>query len=278
MAQQIIKSNSAPIIHYSGIKHVKKGERFFKPMHNHPDCVEILLILEGEGTYNIDGTNYKVEPQSIVIYNQGVWHEEKGEIDKPHKMLYVAFSNVSIEGLPEGHVINKNVPPIIPIENFIIVEELFKELVKEMESKDFESYWVARNLAGALLGFILRNIYKRKTNNKKQNSHKIIVEAKHYIQENYHQNITLQELAKISFISPYYLSHIFKDLTGQTPFQYLMQYRIEVAKHLLLNSNSTINEITYQVGYQSETHFQNLFKKIVGTPPGKYREIKKKSD
>jgi AraC-like DNA-binding protein len=271
MDQQIIKSTSAPFIHYSGEVNHKKGNEFFKALHNHPECTEILLILEGEGTYKIDGIDFKVEPQSIVIYNQGVWHEERGVIHKPHKMLYVAFSNFNIEGLPEGYLIGKGVPPVIPIENFLLVEEIFKELVKEDGSNDFESNWVARNLAGVLLGFILRNIYKRSSNRKKSNSHKIIVEVKHYIQENYHQNITLQELARISYISPYYLSHLFKELTGLTPFQYLMKYRIEVSKHLLLNSNLTINEITYQVGYQSETHFQNLFKKIVGTTPGKYR-------
>ncbi|WP_249596782.1 AraC family transcriptional regulator [Peribacillus frigoritolerans] len=272
MSQQLIKSESAPFIHNAGIKHVKEGETFFKAMHNHPECAEILLILEGEGTYSIDGISYKVEPQSIVIYNQGVWHEERAVSNKPHKMLYAAFSNFKVEGLPDGHLVSKNVSPIAPIENFLLIEELFKELVKESESTDFESNWVARNLVGALLGLILRNIYKRGSTKKNSNKHKIIGEVKHYIQENYHQNITLEELAKISYISPYYLSHLFKELTGITPFQYLMQYRIEVSKHLLINSNSTINQISYQVGYQSETHFQNLFKKIVGVTPGKYRE------
>ncbi|MEH7082901.1 hypothetical protein V7139_09230 [Neobacillus drentensis] len=54
---------------------VNKGESFSNPMHNHPDFVEILLILEGEVTYNMDGTNH----QTIVIYTKeyGTKIEEK---------------------------------------------------------------------------------------------------------------------------------------------------------------------------------------------------------
>jgi AraC-like DNA-binding protein len=64
---------------------------------------------------------------------------------------------------------------------------------------------------------------------------------------------------------------MFRKVTGINFTDYLARLRIERAKNLLLNPNLRISEIAYEVGFQSLTHFNRVFKKIVGQPPTEYR-------
>ena len=258
-----------PVIHNAGEDRAKTNTRFFKAMHNHPNSTEILLTTEGNGFYNIDGVTHEVKPQSIIVYNKGVWHEEKSDAQTIIK--YVAFSNIKIQGLPDDFLIHREKNPVFQTGDFFTFKQLFEEIIQENNSNKVESQWIARHLVGVLIGKIMRTLSNKETVHKQSNGHKIVEETKHYIQENYHQNIKLGDLAQVVYVSPYYLSHLFKKMTKTSPIQYLIQYRIEVAKHLLLTTNLTITEIAIKVGYQSETHFQNTFKKIAGVTPGQYR-------
>lgn len=71
--------------------------------------------------------------------------------------------------------------------------------------------------------------------------------------------------------STFYFCKIFRKVTGLNFTDYLSRLRIEKAKNLLLNPNLRISEIAYEVGFQSLTHFNRVFKKIVGQSPTSYR-------
>jgi AraC-like DNA-binding protein len=273
MSQQLMIEETVPFIHNAGEVNHRQGSKFFKAMHNHPDSTEVLLICEGRGKYNIGGVSYDVKPYSIVIYNKGIWHEESAINDKKHTMKYIAFSNVKVKGLDADCLISESRNPIFYPENFFEFRELFDGIIKENRLKGSDSQWIARHLTGVLIGRILRSINNGNAIDKQSNAVKVVEEAKHYIQENYYQNITLEDLASATYLSPYYLSHLFKEKVKVSPIQYLIQYRIEVAKHLLLTTNLTISEIAIKVGYQSETHFQNTFKRAVERTPGQYRNM-----
>lgn len=258
-----------PIIHNTGEDRARKNTNFFKAMHNHPNSTEILLITEGHGYYNIDGVTYEVKPQSIIVYNKGVWHEERS--DSQTIIKYIAFSNIKVQGLPDDFLVQSDKNPVLQTGDFFKFKQLFEEIIQENNSNKVESQWIARHLVGVLIGKVLRVLSNKETVHRKSNVNKLIEEAKHYIQENYHQNIRLADLVQVVYVSPYYLSHLFKKVTKTSPIQYLIQYRMEVAKHLLLTTNLTITEIAIKVGYQSETHFQNTFKRTTGKTPGQYR-------
>lgn len=88
--------------------------------------------------------------------------------------------------------------------------------------------------------------------------HKII----RYIRNNYHEKLTLSSIAKQFYISPYYLSRMFKQITGLTLIEYINNTRVKAAQKLLLETNNSISEIAAQVGYESHTHFGRMFKKL----------------
>lgn len=99
-----------------------------------------------------------------------------------------------------------------------------------------------------------------------------ITQAKKFIQEHQSEDITLSQVAKSANASTFYFCKMFKKATGLHFTKYLARVRIEKAKNLLLNPNLRISEIAYEVGFQSLTHFNRVFKKIVGQSPTEYRK------
>lgn len=101
--------------------------------------------------------------------------------------------------------------------------------------------------------------------------HPIIARAKEYIEENYTEDICLDDVAQHAHVSMFYLCKLFKSTTGITFSEYLCRKRIEVAKDRLQDLHARISEVAYQVGFQSLTHFNRVFKRIVGHSPTVYR-------
>jgi AraC-like DNA-binding protein len=99
-----------------------------------------------------------------------------------------------------------------------------------------------------------------------------ITRAKQFIQENQSEDLSLGQVAKAVNTSTFYFCKMFKKATGLNFTDYVSRLRIEKAKNLLLNRNLRVSEIAYEVGFQSLTHFNRVFKKIMGQSPTEYRE------
>lgn len=99
----------------------------------------------------------------------------------------------------------------------------------------------------------------------------VITRAKDYIQEHQTENLRLGHVAKAVNTSTFYFCKMFKRVTGINFTDYLSRVRIEKSKNLLLNPNLRVSEIAFEVGFQSLTHFNRVFKKILGQSPTEYR-------
>ena len=100
----------------------------------------------------------------------------------------------------------------------------------------------------------------------------VITRAKAFIQEHQTESLRLGDVAKAVNTSPFYFCKIFKKATGLNFTDYLSRIRIEKSKNLLLNPNLRVSEIAFEVGFQSLTHFNRVFKNTVGQSPTHYRE------
>src|SRR5213596_2141779 len=98
-----------------------------------------------------------------------------------------------------------------------------------------------------------------------------VARAKQFIARNQDNAICLATVAKAVNTSTFYFCKLFKRATGLTFTDYLARVRVEKAKALLLNRNRRISEIAYDVGFQSLTHFNRIFRKLVGASPSSYR-------
>ncbi len=93
-----------------------------------------------------------------------------------------------------------------------------------------------------------------------------------YLQEHYAEKVTLDEVASEVYLSPAYFSKIFKEEMDITFKNYLNTLRIERSKVLLDNRDIQLIDIAGMVGYEDQSYFSKVFKKITGISPGKYRE------
>jgi len=100
----------------------------------------------------------------------------------------------------------------------------------------------------------------------------VIKRARAYIQEHQGDKLTLGEVSKAVNMSSFYFCKTFKKITGINFTDYLSRVRIERAKNLLLNPNLRVSEIAFEVGFQSLTHFNRVFRKLLGQSPTRYRE------
>jgi len=99
----------------------------------------------------------------------------------------------------------------------------------------------------------------------------VISRAKEYILEHQTEELSLSQVAKAVNTSTFYFCKMFKKITGINFTDYVSRVRVEKAKNLLLNPNLRISEIAFEVGFQSLTHFNRVFKKILGQSPTEYR-------
>ena len=94
-----------------------------------------------------------------------------------------------------------------------------------------------------------------------------------FIHENYHNTNLTNELIAATFnYNPGYLSQMMKEYTGKSLHQYLIFYRLKIAKENLITTDDSINNIAWKSGFQSTAYFIKAFKEQTGTTPGKYRK------
>lgn len=100
---------------------------------------------------------------------------------------------------------------------------------------------------------------------------KILSEAMNYIRRNYNNDLSLEKVAQSIYISPYYLSHLFKEELNITFVEYLTMVRMEEAKKLLSDPSMSVLAIASEVGYEDASYFSKVFKKTTGLSPNQYR-------
>ena len=122
----------------------------------------------------------------------------------------------------------------------------------------------------AMTQLVTRHADARTTKNKTGNEHAAVARLLEYLHANACQDVKLDELAKIAFLSPFHLLRVFREETGITPHAYQIQLRIEQAKRLL-RDRFTIAEAAHSAGFFDQAHFSKQFKRYVGITPGKFR-------
>jgi AraC-like DNA-binding protein len=101
---------------------------------------------------------------------------------------------------------------------------------------------------------------------------KIINEVKAFIIENYDQELPLKKIAGAMFLSPGYLTRIFKQEIGITVMGYLKKVKLEEAKKLLRNPRYKIDDIASKIGYKDSSYFAKVFQRYEKHTPSEYRK------
>jgi AraC-like DNA-binding protein len=98
-----------------------------------------------------------------------------------------------------------------------------------------------------------------------------VVQAKLFIDENYAEDLDLDNISDEACFSKFHFIRLFRKIYGKTPHQYLIAVRIEKAK-ILLGKDIPVSEVCYAVGFESVASFSGLFRRLVGQSPSAYAQ------
>ena len=157
----------------------------------------------------------------------------------------------------------------------------FKEMNNSDNSENDEgSGWRELATVGGLsqlFALILRRgVYSENPQESVRSPHRItkIKMVLEYVEQNYHSPITLAELAEIAGMNPQYFCRAFKEVTMQSPMDYVIYYRLEQAVRLLSATDMSVMDVALECGFNDCSYFIRVFKKQKHMTPNQYRKLK----
>lgn len=175
------------------------------------------------------------------------------------KIWFIVIGKLA-ESILESHALFETVyhaPDCLPI-----FETLFSV------AKSGESYENICRLTATTIMKIADTVHF--TNPASSNAPTYLSEAKTYMDMHYTERLTMEEVSELVHVSPSQLTRAFKKYYGETPYEYLLNLKIEAAKILLTTSRLSVKEISTSLGFCDEHYFSILFRKKTGCPPTKY--------
>jgi len=280
MTQYFINKNLNPIIESGLMPKLlyicdvdNTHTRFPRTMHSHDDLLEIIFIKDGKGSNMIEDRHYQIQKGDILIYNNGVLHDEYSDTNANMSVYCCGITDVKLDGLPRNHLVSTDQSYVLYSGEFAAnIESLLEMMHTQVKEKRPGAEETCRYLLCAMLSLILQ-IPKEKNLLPKTEESVLLNEIKSYIDKHYREDITLELLSQQFHISTYYLVHVFKKYTGFSPIQYIIRRRIGEAQSLLINTGDSITKIAGLVGYDNISYFTTLFSKLVGISPKKYRHF-----
>ncbi len=249
--------------------------------HDH-DFTEFTYILSGKGKYFVEGNVYEVAAGDVIMCNPGVKHQNIVVNPKePTVEFFAGFTDFHFKNMPPNSIILRDGGYILHTSTNT-KQEISRhcyEMIAENSSNQVGKYFMLKAHLIQILLLIVRDITvvedssqlgcNFESYNKKYAVKKII----NYLNENYESKISLDQIAHNMYLSPVYISKIFKEETGESPINYLIKIRLEKAKDILLHSKGgSIKSIANKVGYEDVYHFSKLFKKYYGISPLYYKK------
>ena len=251
-----------------------QDQRHPRILHAHQDLAEILLICGGRGRYLIGETFYEVRAGDLLLYNSGVVHDEFSSEEDAVSSYCVALAGLRLPGLRENALVADDAPALLrageEAEDLrLLMDMMYRYLLEDRPGCEA----LCRHLALALLGRILRITGDAPRRDRAETEPKALGrQVQAFIDRHFSEPLTLQDMGKALHVSPYYLSHVFKETSGYSPTQYLLRRRIGEAQNLLISTDLPMAKIAEQVGFETQNYFNLQFSKHVGMPPGKFRE------
>lgn len=263
-------------------KGVQNGLKF----HTHFQY-EVFIFYNGDAKYAIGNNMYELQPGDILVMDGSLMHRpfifsderfyERSIVQFSSDWIYPVLKALKAEKLLE--VFEKDHFSILRSDDFTKVDALEKHIQNiEKGIRDSHPTEGETELQIELIHLLLKmNKITRKTelisSNQLDEKYEFVQEAVQYVQKNYQESFTLDDVADELNISKSYLVHLFKDLTGKTVMDYAMNYRLKQSMHMLAAYPDLKNkDICYSCGFKNESHFSRYFKKNTGFTPGNFRK------
>ena len=247
-------------------------------------ALEIDYIEEGEIEYRIPEGAFTVHKGEAVFINSNTLHTVTAK-GRGSRLLAHLFDKYLISGMFDSIYERKYVMPVLEnpgIQVYIIrpdnavrvrlIEKMFRLIdVYDLKQEGYE--FEIRSLLSEIWYFLYRDV-TAVTSLKRMGSQPDaarILKMMQYIQEHFHEKISMNMIAESANISVRECDRCFQNKIGMSPGNYLNDYRIRTAAALLLRTEDSITEIAEKCGFSSSSYFGKSFFKMIGCTPKQYR-------
>lgn len=226
-------------------------------------CME--YIIKGTGTVIIDGKTYHPKAGDIYILPQGKNHLYFSDSENPWTKIWFNAEGSLINALllsynPTGKIVFNSIGGL---EYFEKIHSIGKRSDLSPDEK--------HNAAAIVVHELMQFLYE--TSQKSNISPEAQV-LKNYIDNHISENLTLKKLTELTYLSKSQVIRVFCSNFGKTPYDYILDLKIEHAKNLLLNTNLMIKEIALMLNFCDEHYFSSLFKNKTGQTPSAFKKRK----
>ena len=242
--------------------------------HYH-EYYEIYFLESGERYHILHDSKYAMQPGELILFSPYVLHRSYGDQNVPFKRLVLYFSASQIDSPQLKDALDHGNGLYRPeAKNQKEIHDLLQTLLNEQDDSSVFRSGYMHTLLNMLLFSIMLQVHKEEPAKKEQFDRMRQVIS--YIHTHYQEDISLEQLAKIFYISPYYLCREFKRHMDCTMVQYLNVTRIMNAQRKLVETDLNITQVSQETGFSNLTHFNRVFKSVTGmTPSGYQKHIRK---
>lgn len=221
------------------------------------DAYLIFRIMDGKLYFDYENVTFTAASGELVLLDSHIpnhyWAADKV------RFQYIHFNGPLSKTFYELIHTNQKIHSTGRTESAFLFNNILKEMSDRNPNDLRLSLWMYNLIAGITLP-------------DSSNADKNVVRARQYMQDNFSKAITVDDIARYAGLSRFHFSRIFKQETGFTPHQYLINIRLKHAQEILAAGPASLDDIAISCGFSSTSHFIHTFKKKNGVTPTMFRK------
>lgn len=245
-----------------------RAEADYKVERDEHDSYLLLYTIKGSGTVVSDKVSLAALPHNAVMINCHNYHKYFSN-NEEWEFIWIHLKGSAVAAMFD--VLYPNAVNIISVKDFLSFEQQLSELICNVTKNNvLSSISTSSQIHDVLNTLVIYTIENEQKSQKRQHSDDINVVID-FIQNNYSDSISIDDMIQNIHISKYHFIRLFHRIMGTTPYNYLTNYRINKSKLLLRTTNKSIAEISEECGFLDTSNFISQFKKNTNQKPTDYR-------
>ena len=246
----------------------KYGGDWYSIPHSHSHT-ELFYIVGGDGQFQINGRLFPVQAHQLVVVNPGILHTEVSY--EAHPLEYIVLGIEGLELSMSGSEEARYCIYSFPEQNEVL--RCMQKILQEMQERKPKYETLCMACMDIIMVELVRNASVSVTETQARfPANRQCASVRHYIDQHYKENVTLDLLAEKASINKYYMAHAFKREYGVSPINYLIDCRIREGKRLLAETDLSLSQIATVLGFSSSSYFSQSFRNAEGMSPTEYRK------
>lgn len=236
----------------------------YRIVRRNADCYVFEYVVQGSGYLRIDGEEVQPEGGDVYLVPYGSNHEYGSSSRSPWIKHWFNVSGSLVDNLLAAYKISnihlyKNCP----------LTDIFTAGLKALRDKPEDASGITgQKIIFDIIAALAQHVSGKENSNISASGEKL---RKYLESKIFSPPLSLREMCLVVNRSPAQTIRIFKNDFDKTPYQYLLDMKIETAKKLLVNSVRPVKEIAFELGFADEYYFSNIFKKKTRLAPAIYR-------